>query len=62
MTGDDIRFIRFRCRLSQSDIAKQLGVSIATVCRLEKKYIVPRRYELAIKSSFSWVFEDGKKF
>ena len=33
--GNDIKLLRQRCRLSQQDFAKELGVSFATINRIE---------------------------
>lgn len=52
--GNDIKLLRQRCLLSQQDFAKELGVSFATINRIESGKSKPTYKTMKLIISVLW--------
>lgn len=57
ITGADLRDWRWRCKLTAADAAKAIGVSRATIHRLQNAKRVPRTEAIAAESYEAILYE-----
>lgn len=50
--GEKVRFVRMKLKLSQEDLATELGVAVSTVCRLERENREPQAMKVGVFYDF----------